>query len=454
MSTRTSLIRATLAAALLTVPTLLSLVIPADGQSCIAAGANQCLRVFLDGQEALPSVGFRSIMNDPVSPNPTFRYEFGGDSGLDSLGRVFSSSIGLQRWDSSVGNWVIEYSGTTPPAEPSAILAPGATYSLTALPSQVTLLDYYGARVSGMEFREGVDYRFLFSISADRAATKAVDFRICGTSCAEGPRDSGVQTSPAGGATLIAKRIGEEYWAITHSHGDNDLVGNVYFADGRAPAFLWCAVVDESGEVRFRGKTFRYRCFSAASCESSPCGTGRDWKEVGEVDIKGEFLLPAGTDLPNPPGADDLLPVDLRQEIALRSQQRAHHRLPSESPPTGRESGIQWTPEYDAEILVNKDVAGTRWVITYWDGVINGVAYTAGQEPTFFWCSDATDQQDDMTVGLRCWAAGRCDVAPCYDDLAFAGQVDLPVEFFLAPGEPTLSPTISPSIEGTLSSRR
>ena len=53
-----------------------------------------------------------------------------------------------------------------------------------------------------------------------------------------GERGSGVRGTPDGAQTLINKDVGPERWAIARSD-DGTVTGNVFFADGRPPVFIF-----------------------------------------------------------------------------------------------------------------------------------------------------------------------------------------------------------------------
>ena len=61
----------------------------------------------------------------------------------------------------------------------------------------------------------------------------------------------GVQFSSDGELTFVSKDVGNERFAITRE-ADDTLTGNVFFTDGRDPAFIVC---DSLGD-------FEYRCRS------------------------------------------------------------------------------------------------------------------------------------------------------------------------------------------------
>jgi len=56
-------------------------------------------------------------------------------------------------------------------------------------------------------------------------------------------QDRGIQLTPDGARTLVNKDVGDERWAIS-LNPDETVTGNVFRADGGAPAFLYCFPVD------------------------------------------------------------------------------------------------------------------------------------------------------------------------------------------------------------------
>lgn len=101
-----------------------------------------------------------------------------------------------------------------------------------------------------------------------------------------------------------------------------------------------------------------------------------------------------------------------------------------------QDSRAESTPD-DAQVQINKDVGGERWAIarSRVDGgtVTGNVFPEAGGTPNFLWCSDHSEDPT-VAVELSCFAAPRCDVAPCSaGDWEFVADVSLSPEFF-APG--------------------
>jgi len=109
-----------------------------------------------------------------------------------------------------------------------------------------------------------------------------------GTPPGPGPdRESGVQRSPDGSRVLISKDVsgalGVERWAIVRDLGDETIIGNVFPADGSAPAFVFCRpLLREEDEVALE-------CAVADPCTASPC-LATDWRDVGSVRVPASFL--------------------------------------------------------------------------------------------------------------------------------------------------------------------
>ena len=111
---------------------------------------------------------------------------------------------------------------------------------------------------------------------------------------------------------------------------------------------------------------------------------------------------------------------------------------------TGRGSGIQCTPDNSA-VLVNKDVGGERWVITFnqRDGFTTGNVIGADGSVTFLACNFGSIENGE--VALTCGTSGSCSDTSCP---AFEGSIPTSVNcsFFSAPCAPIpLSPGLTNS---------
>src|SRR4051812_7406412 len=73
----------------------------------------------------------------------------------------------------------------------------------------------------------------------------------------------GVQWSPDGFRLLVNKDVGAERWAITLNLSDGSLTGNVFFADARPPAFIFCEKTGHNHEPSLARLTIHYRCSAA-----------------------------------------------------------------------------------------------------------------------------------------------------------------------------------------------
>lgn len=98
-------------------------------------------------------------------------------------------------------------------------------------------------------------------------------------------RPSGLQVTPDGMRTLVSKDVGAERWAITRND-DDTVTGNVFFSDGRDPAFIFC---EQTGSTR---DDLRLRCQSADRCEQAPCEE-EDWTFLADVTLPRSFFAPA-----------------------------------------------------------------------------------------------------------------------------------------------------------------
>lgn len=103
---------------------------------------------------------------------------------------------------------------------------------------------------------------------------------------------AGFQLTPDGRRSLINRDIGEERWAIAYDFDDRSLTGNVFFRDGRAPAFVWCERVGDDGNPDPRAVEITYSCSGAAGCAASGCSPD-DWQVIDPaIRLPGSFLQP------------------------------------------------------------------------------------------------------------------------------------------------------------------
>ena len=117
-----------------------------------------------------------------------------------------------------------------------------------------------------------------------------------------GDRLSGLQLSRDAARVLISKDVGSERWAITRNLDDGTVTGNVFYPDGREPAFLWCA---QTAEAAFE---LTYECRIAEEAVVGPIldGEGNYFVNqlIGDDDNPGTQAAPFATIQ----GAIDALP--------------------------------------------------------------------------------------------------------------------------------------------------
>jgi hypothetical protein len=99
--------------------------------------------------------------------------------------------------------------------------------------------------------------------------------------------------TPDGARTLISKDVGTERWAITRN-ADGSVTGNIFFADGRAPVFVYCE------EIGLTASEVMLSCESADSCPIAPCPPD-EWGFIAEVSLPLSFFAPPGPPLPTGP---------------------------------------------------------------------------------------------------------------------------------------------------------
>jgi hypothetical protein len=107
-------------------------------------------------------------------------------------------------------------------------------------------------------------------------------------------RGSGIQLGPDSARYLISKDVGGNRWAISYNLADKTVTGNVFPTDGGDPQFVWCEEVSKTASPDPAAVQVTLDCFGAPPCEQAPCPPSA-WVPIGEVQVPGSFLLPAGT---------------------------------------------------------------------------------------------------------------------------------------------------------------
>jgi len=103
---------------------------------------------------------------------------------------------------------------------------------------------------------------------------------------------NGVQWTPDGSHILVNKDVGAERWSIALNLGDLSATGNVFFTDGRTPAFIWCEKTADEFDSTIGEITLQYRCFGS---QGSVGGFGiDDWTLISEeVFLPLSFFVPS-----------------------------------------------------------------------------------------------------------------------------------------------------------------
>lgn len=105
-------------------------------------------------------------------------------------------------------------------------------------------------------------------------------------------RESRIQVSYDDTMTIVQKDFGGERWSVTFRRADGAVMGNVFFTDERAPAFLSCSVLAATED------DLTYRCASADPCVEGPCNTLDYETDVDPVSVPRDFFLPPEDDDP------------------------------------------------------------------------------------------------------------------------------------------------------------
>ena len=197
----------------------------------------------------------------------------------------------------------------------------------------------------------------------------------------------GVQFSSDGSLTFVSKDVGAERYAITREENDT-LTGNVFFTDGRDPAFIVCNPLGD----------FTYRCRTAEACDLSACNTLK-------CGVTGDpVIVNLPTDFFQPPTEETESTTTPPAQIVVSTDRTSQcDSLGTE--PAAR--GKQHTTNGN-KILINRDVAGQRYAITkYPNGRVTGNIFLESGEPPRF-----LDCDSDAGGGLSCRLADPCPAAP------------------------------------------
>ena len=93
---------------------------------------------------------------------------------------------------------------------------------------------------------------------------------------------AGVQRGRRGDYRLISKTVGAESWSILRR--EDVVSGTVYYADGRAPAFVECTAATVAGGV------VELACAASAPCREAPCEEA--WTPLRAVELPASFFEP------------------------------------------------------------------------------------------------------------------------------------------------------------------
>jgi hypothetical protein len=102
---------------------------------------------------------------------------------------------------------------------------------------------------------------------------------------------TGVQWTPDSKLLLVNKDVGAERWAITLVLADYSASGNIFFTDGRAPAFVWCENTGQTFDASAGELDLQYRCFGADAGFGGFASS--DWTPIGDdVVLPLSFFIP------------------------------------------------------------------------------------------------------------------------------------------------------------------
>lgn len=101
----------------------------------------------------------------------------------------------------------------------------------------------------------------------------------------------GVQWSPDGVRLFVNKDVGAERWSITLNLTDLTATGNIFFTDGRAPAFVWCQRTGHNHEPNLAKLTLKYSCYGSSGAIGG--FSFDDWTLISDnVQLDAVFFAP------------------------------------------------------------------------------------------------------------------------------------------------------------------
>ena len=174
---------------------------------------------------------------------------------------------------------------------------------------------------------------------------------------------SALQFSPDGKRTLIEKRVGDEFWAITMSADDNTVSGNVLVGEGAGGAsepapnaqFLYC-----TPNLTADRKLVSLDCEAALPCLVAPCDPAA-WQPAGQVGLPLSFFYPPAGPTPTP------VPTS-----ALRELQGVWRFTIGTLPPTVVDYTLaDVLYQFARPVLVGSDGGGEPLTVTYYAELVD-----------------------------------------------------------------------------------
>jgi hypothetical protein len=228
--------------------------------------------------------------------------------------------------------------------------------------------------------------------AAARIAVALVLALLHAAAAQSGSAQSSVQHCLDRRCTLVNKDVGNERWAIQYNLEDGTVTGNVFFSDGRNPAFVWCSTQAESADE------ITFSCYGTDRCAVAPCRAS-GWAFIAEIALPLTFLVPPESSAtPTPHATPSVTPPATgtpRTATPSVSPTATPTRTPSPSPPPTSTQVPTPTPVSPESITLLGPGNGT----------------TVGLEVTFTWrvdnerpgttyCSELiTDKGDDPFDG-------------------------------------------------------
>jgi hypothetical protein len=114
---------------------------------------------------------------------------------------------------------------------------------------------------------------------------------LIGASAPAHSEPGGVQWSPDSARIFVTKDVGAERWSITLNLADISAAGNIFFTDGRPPAFVFCRLTGHNHEPAVARLNLHFQCFGSDAAHG--VFALDDWNVIADdVRLSAAFFAP------------------------------------------------------------------------------------------------------------------------------------------------------------------